>query len=60
MNHLLFGDEERQDWTAFLLEWETLVYPVFASYGFSRNTAITVWMLNSLANEIADSRGTVP
>jgi hypothetical protein len=43
-----------------LLEWETLVYPTFANYGFSRNTALTVWMLNILTNEIMDSASTAP
>jgi len=37
------------------MEWETLVYPTFSKFGFSRNTALTVWMLNILTNEVTDS-----
>jgi hypothetical protein len=40
-------DEDTKDsWREFLVKFEAEILPIFTSYGFDRNTALTAWINN--------------
>jgi hypothetical protein len=60
VSYIGFDEEARKGWVEFLMEFESTVFPTFYKFGYGKNTALQVWMLNALANEVADSRSTFP
>jgi len=53
-----FTEREKASWEAWLATFDTIVYPTFAKWGYSRNTALQAFMMNNLVNVIADSMTT--
>jgi len=46
-------DEESEiSWTVFLTDFEEQVWPIFQKRGYSKDTALMIWKLNIMENEI--------
>lgn len=41
-------------WEEYLTEFDDKVFPIFASHGFSKNSAIVVFQTNQLYNKMAE------
>lgn len=44
-------------WTVFLRDFEEQVWPIFEKRGYSRDTALMIWKLNIMENEIENLVG---
>jgi len=46
-------DEESEiSWTVFLRDFEEQVWPMFKKMGYTKDTALMIWKLNIMENEI--------
>ncbi len=44
--------EDQQKWYTYLSEFERDVWPTLKTHGFSRDTALIVWTLNRVVNQV--------
>lgn len=53
-------DDEREEidvldsWREVLDEFDTVVWPLFASRGYTKDTALLVWHLNPIKNRLTE------
>ena len=50
------NEEGKQAWYVYLSEFKRDVYPTFKARGYSRDTALVVWTLQRLANQVTELR----
>lgn len=50
----MLDDGTQQNWSQYLDEFEETMLPIFQSRGYSRDTALVVWMLNRAVNAIQE------
>jgi hypothetical protein len=50
------GKDVQESWREYLTEFDDKIMPIMLSHGYSRDTALLVWRLNTMENTLSDIR----
>lgn len=50
--HIIFTEEQKAKWKTYLDDFDKDVYPIFLAHGYTKETALSVWMMNRLYNAL--------